>query len=394
MVEIPERIRVLIAPNAFKGTLTAAQAARAIEDGVLTARPSACCRELPLADGGDGFLETVLAARAGELVQLEVAGPLLDPVLASYGWLPDAATSTALIELAQTSGLKLVADPSPDTAARATTRGLGELLRQALARRPTTIVVGLGGSATTDGGSGMASALGFRLLDRQGRPIGSGGVGLIDLDRIDTSGADRQLGATELIAACDVDSPLLGPHGAAAVFAPQKGADPATVQVLDQGLRRLEAIAARDLHGVGLAERPGAGAAGGAAFGLGVFCGARFEKGVSRVADLVGLDAALDETELVITGEGQFDETSLSGKVTGEVLRRSAQRGLPCLVLVGGADPALEPAVRELGGWLVRTSPHQTTEAGAAITPEAAFSQLRAAGRRAFLEMERGILPG
>lgn len=394
MVEIPGRIQVLIAPNAFKGTLTAVQAARAIQDGVLAARPSAFCRQLPLADGGDGFLETVLGARAGELVQLQVAGPLRDPVLASYGWLPDAANTTALIELAKTSGLKLVAHPSPDTAARATTRGLGELLRKALARRPATILVGLGGSATTDGGSGLASALGYGLLDRQGQPIGSGGVGLTDLDRIDASGADRQLGATVLVAACDVVSPLLGPHGAAAVFAPQKGADPATVLLLEQGLRRLEAVAARDLHGLGLAERPGAGAAGGAAFGLAAFCGARFEKGVSLVADLVGLDAALDEAELVITGEGHFDETSLSGKVTGEVLSRSAQRGLPCLVLVGGADPALEPAVREFGGWLVRTSPQQTNEAGTVITPEAALSQLRAAGRRAFLEMEGGILPG
>lgn len=146
MVEIPGRIQVLIAPNAFKGTLTAVQAARAIQDGVLAARPSAFCRQLPLADGGDGFLETVLGARAGELVQLQVAGPLRDPVLASYGWLPDAANTTALIELAKTSGLKLVAHPSPDTAARATTRGLGELLRKALARRPATILVGLGGA--------------------------------------------------------------------------------------------------------------------------------------------------------------------------------------------------------------------------------------------------------
>jgi len=392
MVEIPGPIDVLIAPNAFKGTLTAPQAARAIDEGVVAARPSAFCRQLPLADGGDGFLETALAARAGELVQLQVAGPILDPVQAAYGWLPDAAT--ALIELAQTSGLQLVTHPSPDTAARATTKGLGELLRHVLARRPATILVGLGGSATTDGGSGLASALGFRLLDRQGQPIGSGGVGLIDLDRIDASGADRHLGATELVAACDVVSPLLGPHGAAALCAPQKGADPATVQLLEQGLRRLDEVAARDLHGFGLGERPGAGAAGGAAFGLGAFCGARFEEGVSLVADLVGLDAALDEAELVITGEGHFDETSLSGKVTGEVLRRSAQRGLPCLVLVGDADPALDPAVREFGGWLVRTSPQQRDKAGAAITPEAAFSQLRAAGTRALLEMEGGILPG
>jgi glycerate kinase len=394
MAEIPEPIRVLIAPNAFKGTLTGAQAARAIREGVLEARPSVFCRELPLADGGDGFLETVIAARGGELVQCQVTGPLLEPALASYGWLPDATVSTAVIELAQVSGLKLVAQPSPATAARATTKGLGELLGQALARRPRTILVGLGGSASTDGGSGLAAALGFRLLDRQGRPIGSGGIGLLDLERIDVSGADPGLAETEVVAACDVDSPLLGPQGAAAVFAPQKGADPATVQVLEQGLRQLEVIVARDLRRAGLAERPGAGAAGGSAFGLAAFCEARFEMGVSLVAGLVGLDAALDQADLVITGEGHFDEASLSGKVTGEVLRRSAQRGLPCLVLVGSADPALEAAVGGLGGRLVRTSPNQTTGAGTVITAEAAFSQLRAASERAVLELEGGVAAG
>lgn len=268
------------------------------------------------------------------------------------------------------------------------------MLRQALVRKPQTILVGLGGSASTDGGSGLAAALGFRLLDRQGRAIGSGGIGLLDLDRIDASGADPRLAETELVAACDVDSPLLGPQGASAVFAPQKGADRAMVQVLEQGLRLLEVIVDRDLRRSGLAERPGAGAAGGAAFGLAAFCGARFEKGVSLVASLVGLDAALDEADLVITGEGHFDETSLSGKVTGEVLRRSEQRGLPCLVLVGSADPALEAAVRELGGWLVLTSPNRSAGAATLITLEAASSQLRATTTRALVELEGEVLTG
>jgi glycerate 2-kinase len=389
MAEIPEPVRVLIAPNAYKGTMTGAQAARAIREGVSAAGASTVCRELPLADGGDGFLETVLTARGGESVQLQVAGPLQAPVLASYGWLADAAGSIAVIELAQASGLKLVAQPSPDTAARATTKGLGELLRQALGRSPGTILIGLGGSATTDGGAGLAAALGFMLLDRQGRSIGSGGIGLLDLDRIDASGADPQLAEIDLVAACDVDSPLLGPQGAAAVFAPQKGADPATVQVLEQGLRQLKVIVDRDLRRSGLAERPGAGAAGGTAFGLAAFGGARFEKGVSLVASLVGLDAALDQSDLVITGEGRFDETSFSGKVTGEVLRRSAQRGLPCLVLAGSADPALGARVRELGGWLVQTSPKPTPATATAVTPRAAFSQLRAATTRTVRELDR-----
>ncbi|MFZ0996255.1 MAG: glycerate kinase [Candidatus Dormiibacterota bacterium] len=392
MPEIPHRIRVLIAPNAFKGTLTGAQAARAIREGVMTARPRALCRELPLADGGDGFLETLLAQMGGEPVQCLVPGPLLEPVRASFGWLQNSGARTVVIELAQACGLKLVARPSPDSAARASTLGLGELLRQSLELGPETILVGLGGSASTDGGSGLASALGLRLLDSRRQPISAGGLGLLDLDRVDASEADPRLAKTEVIVACDVDNPLSGPHGAAVVFASQKGADPATVQVLDRGLQRLEAVVARDLGRSGLAERPGAGAAGGAAFGLSAFCGARLEKGASLVASLVGLDTALDETDVVITGEGHFDETSLSGKVTGEVLRRCAQRRLPCLLLVGGADPDAALAVQGMGGRLIRTGSNPT-QAGA-ITAEIAFSQLREAGRSTLLELASGGLAG
>jgi len=388
MPEIPHRIRVLIAPNAFKGTLTAAQAARAISEGVMAARPQALCAELPLADGGDGFLETLLANGSGELIQCRVAGPLLEPVDASFGWLRSAGDRTAVIESAQACGLKLVARPSPESAARASTVGLGQLVRQALERGPEKILIGLGGSASTDGGAGLASALGIQLLDSRGQPISAGGVGLLDLDRIDGSGADPRLTRMELVAACDVDSPLSGPLGAAAVFAPQKGADRGMVQVLEQGLRRLEFMVARDLGRSGLAERPGAGAAGGAAFGLAAFCGALLEKGATLVASRVGLDAAMDETELVITGEGHLDETSLSGKVTGEVLWRCVQRRLPCLLLVGSADEDVAAQVRDRGGQLVLTSPNPD-EVGA-VTPELAFSQLRAASRRALLSMEVG----
>jgi glycerate kinase len=390
MAEIPNRVRVLIAPNAFKGTLTAAQAARAIREGVMAAQPHAFCRELPLADGGDGFLETLLAAGDGERIQCQVTGPLLEPVDASFGWLQSGGDGTAVIELAQACGLKLVARPSPDSAAHASTQGLGELLRQVLERGPETVLIGLGGSASTDGGAGLASALGIRLLDSRSQQISPGGVGLLDLDRVDASGADPRLARTDLVAACDVDSPLTGPRGASAVFAPQKGADPGTVQVLEQGLRHLEVMVARDLGRLGLAERPGAGAAGGAAFGLAAFCGARLEKGTSLVASLVGLDDALEDTDLVITGEGHLDGTSLSGKVTGEVLRRCSQRGLPCLLLVGSADDEVAAAVRDIGGQLVRTSSN-SIETGS-ISSDMAFSQLRAAGRSALLELEAGGL--
>lgn len=375
---------MVIAPNAFKGTLTAPDAARAIGEGAAAAWPGTVCRAVPLADGGDGFLGTLLALPGSDQFRCQVSGPLLEPVWAEVGWPGGEPGRTAVIELAGCCGLSLVDHPSPDTAGRAGTGGLGELILAALARRAKRVVIGLGGSASTDGGAGLAQALGFRLLDRDGEPIRPGGIGLIDLDHVEVAGASPLLRDTELVAACDVDSPLLGPLGAAATFAPQKGADPPTVRHLERGLARLAQIVERDLHLGATDSQPGMGAAGGTAFGLAAFGGARLESGVSLVASWVGLDQALDQAELVITGEGRFDQASLRGKVTGEVLRRSASRHLPCLVLAGSADREAEASAQALGGRVVLTA--TGSDRRTALTRHQAFARLREAATRACLE--------
>ncbi|MGC2190739.1 MAG: glycerate kinase [Candidatus Dormiibacterota bacterium] len=386
MLEVSKRthpLRVVIAPNAFKGTLTSPEAARAIGEGVVQAWPGAACRAVPLADGGDGFLDTLLAAPGSDRLRLLVPGPLLEPVSATVGWPGGQWGHVAVVELADCSGLSLVEHPSPDTSRRASTRGLGELILAALAHRAERVLIGLGGSASTDGGAGLGQALGFRLLDRDGEPIRPGGIGLIDLDRIDRADASPLLRDKELLAACDVESPLLGRLGAAATFSPQKGADPSTVRLLERGLARLVQIVERDLHLPAIKSEPRMGAAGGTAFGLAAFGGARLESGVSLVASWVGLDDALDRAQLVITGEGRVDRASLRGKVTGEVLRRAASRQLPCLVLAGSAEAEAEEAARELGGRVVLTSARSGLPSG--LTHRAALSELREAAKWACL---------
>jgi glycerate kinase len=381
---------VAIAPNAFKGTLAATAACRAISEGVAAAWPEAVREEVPLSDGGDGFLETVVAAQGGTMVDCRVSGPLQEPVSARLGWVESRERRTAVAELARVCGLLLVRDPSPETAGRASTRGLGELLVVALRGRPRRLLIGIGGSSSTDGGAGLAQALGFRLLDRDGRPVPPGGLGLLELDRIEPPPFDLGLEGVEVVAACDVDNPLLGKLGAAAVFGPQKGADPAMVSRLDQGLARLAEVVSRDLGRRGLEDRPGMGAAGGTAFGLTAFLGARLERGVDLVAGVAGLDRALGEADVVFTGEGRFDAASLHGKVTGEVLRRASARGLPCVVLTGSADPEPERLVRKMGGLVVRTAPTAGTQS--APSRELATTELRAAAVRACRELE-GIAP-
>ena len=349
----PVPLPTLVAPNSFKGTLTSAQAAQAIAAGVLHAWPGSEVMLKPMADGGDGFLDTLVAARGGRRTEHQVRGPLGAPVTASIGWLTGPAGESAVIELASTCGLTLVPSPGPASAGRAGTRGLGELLRLAMAHRPVSVLVGLGGSASTDGGAGAAQALGYRLLDRAGAEVGPGGLGLVELDRIEVAAAAPELRLVQLVAAYDVTNPLLGDDGAAAIYGPQKGADPLTVRELERGLRRLAAVADRDLGRSDAASFPGAGAAGGAGFGLVRFCGSELEPGVSLVARAVGLDQALDRCRVVFTGEGRFDLQSLEGKATGEVARRAAQRGLPCLVLAASADPEAVSRLQGLGGTFV-----------------------------------------
>lgn len=326
-------MRVVIAPDSFGGTLSAGQAAEAIAAGWRESAPADVLTLLPLSDGGPGFLHTLAAAVDGRYVDCRVSGPLGQPVAASV-LVAGAATGgrTAYVEVAQACGLQLV-DQADRDPLRATTYGVGQLLLAAAETGARTIVVGLGGSATTDAGGGMFAAVGLDLLDGTGSALPYGGGSLLALDRI--AGA-AHLRGVQLVAASDVDNPLVGPHGAAAVFGPQKGADDATVARLEAGLRRWAEVAQRDLPGVpaGLAQLPGGGAAGGLGAAL-LALGGRRESGLGLVSRVVGLDRALDEADLVLTGEGHFDGQSLRGKVPGGVAAAAAERAVPCVVLAG-----------------------------------------------------------
>lgn len=348
-------LRVLVAPNAFKGTLSAFEVASAMAAGVRRALPEAQITCLPLADGGDGFRATLVAASGGRTSRHRACGPLLEPVWARVGWLPGRSGETAVIELASVAGIARIARPSPHTAATASTRGLGELIRAGLRGGPAEILVGIGGSASTDGGAGLARALGYRLLRADGGEIPEGGLGLRQLDRIESDRVDPRLARVRVVAASDVTNRLLGRRGAAAVYGPQKGADRATVAGLEAGLHRLAEVAGRDLGTSGLEVRPGAGAAGGTGFGLLAFCGARLAPGADLVANACGLDGALARADLVLTGEGRFDRETLHGKVPGEVARRALRAGVRCVLIAGSSEPGAGEALRRLGAQLLET---------------------------------------
>jgi glycerate 2-kinase len=341
-------VHVLVAPDKFKGTLTARQAAEAIELGWRRARPRDRVELLPLADGGEGTLDALVPAdgdTSGRRIRRRVAGPLGDPVDAVFG----VRDTTGVVEMARASGLELLAGDRRDPL-RATTRGTGELIRAALAEEVERLLVCIGGSATNDGGAGMAQALGVRLLDAAGRDIADGGAALLDLARIDLRGSDPRLGRVTVIGVTDVDNPLCGPIGASAVYGPQKGANPGHVQVLDRALGHLAAVVHRDL-GIDLAHEPGAGAAGGLGFGLMAFCGARLRRGVEVVMEAVGFEERVATADLVVTGEGSFDEQSLRGKVPDGVRRACELAGVPLAVLCGRVSIAPEGVtVRSLVG--------------------------------------------
>jgi glycerate 2-kinase len=321
-------MRVVVAPDSFGGTLSATDAASAIAAGWWRTAPDDELRLLPLADGGTGFVDVLHASAGGEKHTVEVTGPLGAPVAAE--WLRIGAT--AYVEAAAACGLHLVPreERVPATALRATSRGVGELVAAAVADGATEVVIGLGGSACTDGGAGLLAALGAPALDASGAGLGDGGGALADVDHLAGMPA---LGDVHLVAAADVDNPLLGTHGAAAVFGPQKGADADTVALLDANLERfagaLAAACGRDVRAL-----DGAGAAGGLGAAL-LACGAERVSGAGLVRRLTGLDAQLDEAQLAITGEGSFDWQSLRGKLVTGVAQAAAERGIPCVVLAG-----------------------------------------------------------
>ncbi|WP_242911100.1 glycerate kinase [Actinomadura terrae] len=335
-------MRVVVAPDSFKGSLTARDACAAIAAGVRRAAPAAEVVQVPMADGGEGTLDCFLGARGGTEVEVAAVDPLGRPVTARYalsGELPGGGTS-AVVELAAASGLPLVEDAAPDPLGAATT-GTGQLVADAVRRGAREVLVCVGGSASTDGGAGLLRALGFRFLDASGAELPPGGAALARLAVVDDAGVPAEVRATRFRVACDVVNPLTGPSGAAAVFGPQKGATPAQVRELDAALTRFADVLA-DRYGVRVHDLPGAGAAGGACGGLAGALGAEPAPGAALVAEAVGLPAALAGADLVITGEGRVDGQSASGKVVSAVAALARERGVRAVALAGGVAGPLE----------------------------------------------------
>jgi glycerate kinase len=329
-------MRVLVAPDKFRGTLTAAEAAEAIEAGWLRERPGDRIDLVPMADGGEGTMDALVGALGGTTETSLVTGPLGDPIEASVGFAPGVEGTIGVIEMARASGLSLIAEARRDPR-RTTSRGTGELMAYAIDRGATSLLVCIGGSATNDGGTGMAAGLGWRFLDAAGRELSGGGAALLNLARIDAGAVTPALRRVSVSGACDVDNPLTGPSGASVIYGPQKGASEDAVWLLDRALGHLAAVVHRDL-GVDLKEEPGAGAAGGLGFGLLAFAGAHLRRGVDVVMEAVGLADRLGHADLVITGEGTLDAQSLRGKVPAGVLDLARSIGIPAAIVCGRAE--------------------------------------------------------
>jgi glycerate 2-kinase len=335
-------VRLLVAPDKFRGTLTAAQAANAIATGWRRARPDDTLDLAPVADGGEGTLDALVGS-TGRRSTAQVSGPLGDPVEAEIGFTPEGV---AVVEMARAAGLALVSESRRDPM-RTTTRGVGEMITVALDEGCREILVCLGGSATNDGGTGMARALGVRFLDVHGAETPEGGGGLARVAHVDIGGLDPRIATVAVTGLTDVDNPLTGPLGASVTYGPQKGASPDNIHVLDRSLRHLAAVVSRDL-GLDLRDEPGTGAAGGLGFGLRAFLGARLRPGAQAVLDAVGAPRRAGDADLLVTGEGTVDATSLRGKVVGAVLDLGRLAGRPVAIVCGRMDVAPSGAV---GAW-------------------------------------------
>ncbi|MGC2855219.1 glycerate kinase [Novispirillum sp. DQ9] len=329
-------MRVVVAPDSFKGSLTSIQAAAAIAAGLRDAFPSVTCLPVPMADGGEGTVDAVVAVTGGEVVRVPASDPLGRPLTAAFGWVP--GRRLAVVEMAAASGLPLLAEHERDPA-RATTFGTGQVVRAALDRGAEALILGLGGSATSDGGSGLLRALGARLLDGAGREV----AGILDpVAEVDLSALDPRLRDIALTLACDVSNPLLGPQGAVAVFGPQKGVTPALAPVLEAALARFADALAR-AAGRDARDTAGAGAAGGLGFGVMTAAGGEVRSGFELIADLADLAGMMAGADLAVTGEGRLDAQSLFGKVPVGIARLGRRTGTPVAAFAGlvDGDPAL-----------------------------------------------------
>lgn len=321
-------MKIVVAPDSYKGNMRSSRICEIIRSAWLEEWPETDVSTYPMADGGEGTVDAVVAATGGTLHSLEVCGPLGDPVDAQYGLLPDG---TAIMEMASASGIELVSANALNPM-EATTYGTGQLLRHLMETGHRSIVMGIGGSATVDGGTGMAQALGFRFYDAAGKEIiGRGGRILSQIARIEPAEFNARIRV-----ACDVNNPLTGSNGAAAVFGPQKGATPEMVEELDAGLANLQRVA-------GTKGFPGDGAAGGLGYGLRAFCGAEIMSGATLIAETVGLPAALEGADLLITGEGRTDGQTASGKLCSVLAGMARERGVKSMLVSGALHGPLDP---------------------------------------------------
>ncbi|MFA7430000.1 MAG: glycerate kinase [Rhodospirillaceae bacterium] len=331
-------MRVVVAPDSFKGSLTSTQAADSICAGFRDALPDVVCLSIPMADGGEGTVDAIISVVGGEVCSVAATDPLGRPIQAAYGWCP--TRRLAVVEMAAASGLPLLTAAERDPA-RASTFGTGQVIRAALDRGAESLIVGLGGSATTDGGSGLLQALGARLLDAQGQPVDGCGGALGAIAEIDLSGFDSRLRTVAVTLACDVSNPLLGPNGAVSVFGPQKGILPGDVLRFEAAMSRFADVlthaAGRDCRAT-----PGAGAAGGLGFGLMAACAADVRSGFDLIAELSDLRGTMAGADLAVTGEGRLDSQSLFGKVPIGIARLGLRTGTPVVAFAGQVegDPA------------------------------------------------------
>ena len=331
-------MHILIAPDSFKDCLSAVEVSRALRKGIISVLRDATVQLLPLADGGEGTVEAVIQATGGYRVTLKVRDPLMREVVSFYGITGDG--QTAVIEMAAASGIELLT-PSERDPWVTSTYGTGELMLDAVAKGCRRILVGIGGSATNDGGAGMASALGVRLLKESGSPIKEGGGGLGHLHEIDATGMDPRIQECEILVACDVNNPLTGPEGASCTYGPQKGADADMVARLDANLDHFARLLQQQMA-VDVSEIPGAGAAGGLGAGLMAFTGAKLVNGFEMIAETVHLISKIKQADLVITGEGRMDHQTQFGKTPFGVAQLASKLGKPVIGVAGSLEAGSE----------------------------------------------------
>ena len=357
-------MKIVIASDSFKGSLASIEVARSVEMGILDVFPSCDVVKVAVADGGEGTMDALCQSLGGRFIRIPVQDPIGRTINASYVILEDG--NTAVLEMSSASGLTLLT-PAERNPMLTSTYGTGQLIDDAIGRGCRRFLVGIGGSATNDAGMGMLTALGYRFLDAEGNELSGAGASLSKVCGIDCSGVSQAVRDSEFIVACDVDSPLYGPDGAAYVFAPQKGADPDMVKALDDGLRHYADVVASytgkiPMHGgpsctgetsimKDAASMPGAGAAGGLGYAFVAFFGARLQRGVDMVLDAVGFDSIIEGADLVITGEGRIDAQTLTGKTPYGVLQRASRQNIPVIALAGSValdDSSGFTAIRQI----------------------------------------------